>query len=120
MKFAKTLNSLCAPAQFYLYLSLFIIIVVVLQNLMNGNPDELCIGSFKCDYPNVFLLLILKMLYIGIWTWFLNLICYIGLKSVSWFIVIVPFLLAALVVANIMFTNNQVKEVYMIKNRNAQ
>jgi len=35
---------------------------------------------------------IAKILYIGFWTFVLNYICKAGYKSVSWFLVLLPFL----------------------------
>ncbi len=99
MKLGKTLNSLCSPARFYLGISIFFTLLLLVQNLSNGNPSELCVGVYKCDFPNIGLFFICKILYVIFWTWLLNLLCKYGLKNLSWFLVLVPFLLLAIAIA---------------------
>ena len=91
----KAYNSLCTPARFYFGLSVFVMLLLLAQNLVNPNPNELCVGAFKCDFSNVSLLLIFKSIYVLFWTWLLNYLCVKGLKTLSWFIVLIPFLLFA-------------------------
>jgi len=94
MALHKIFNKLCTPARFYLGLSIFVTVLMVVQNFLNKNPDELCVGAYKCNLnsPRFFLF---KVLYVVFWTWLLNLLCQHGLKSVSWFLVLIPFLLLA-------------------------
>ena len=90
MNLHKSFNSLCSPARFYLGLSVFVVLVLLIQNLFNGDPNELCVGMYKCDFPNVALLLVFKAIYVLFWTWLLNFLCAKGLKTLSWFIVLIP------------------------------
>ena len=113
MKLNKTLKSLCAPARFYLAVSVFFIVLLLVQNLVNGNSSELCVGVYKCNFPHVALFFVAKVLYVAFWTWLLNLFCRSGLKSLSWFLVLIPFLLFALVLAvlfYVMLTQQNVQQ----------
>lgn len=97
MNLGKKYNSLCSPAHFYLVLSLIVFALVVVQNLINGNIKELCIGSFSCGVPNLILVFLLKLLYIAFWTFVLDALCKYGLKQLSWFLVLFPFILLAVI-----------------------
>jgi hypothetical protein len=105
MKLQKTFDSLCSPARVYLGISIFVTLVLIVQNLFNGNSNELCVGAFKCAFPNVALLFVFKAVYVLFWTWLLNFLCKKGLKSLSWFIVLIPVLLLALGLAVIIYTS---------------
>jgi fatty acid desaturase len=65
---------LCPPAMLYLILGILGIIAMLTQ-------------QFRA------MTLILKIVFILIWTWFLNLLCSAGYSAVSWFLVILPFVL---------------------------
>ena len=75
---------------------------------MNPNNDsELCIGMYKCTMTNKILLLAFKILYILLWGWFLNLLCKNGLKKLSWFILLIPFLVVSIGIGALMLTNKK-------------
>ena len=95
MKLVKTFKSLCAPAYFYLIISVIVVALVVVQNLVNGNTKELCVGTYSCGVSNVVLVFVLKALYVAFWTFVLDALCKYGLKKLSWFLVLFPFLLFA-------------------------
>jgi hypothetical protein len=95
MKVGKMVNSLCSPAYFYLVLSVVLVALLVVQNLVNGNPNELCVGSFSCSVSNIVLIFVIKALYVAFWTFVLDALCKYGLKKLSWFLVLFPFLLFA-------------------------
>lgn len=105
MKLYKSFNSLCSPSRFYLGLSVFVMVLLLAQNLFNGNLNELCVGSFKCNFPHIILLFISQVIYVGFWTWLLNFLCKKGLKTLSWFIVLIPFLFSALSLAVIIYSS---------------
>ncbi len=104
MKLEKTLRQLCSPARFYLGVSVFFILLLLVQNIMNGASNELCVGTYKCNVPHTAFFFIIKTLYVLFWTWVLNLLCKYGLKKLSWFIVLVPFLLFALALGIFFYT----------------
>jgi len=77
---------ICPPAQFYLILSVFFLIG----------------GVF---YKFSIITLIFKVVFIGLWTWFLNWLCKKDLNVMSWILAFVPFLvviLSVLVAVDIM------------------
>ena len=82
--------SICAPALLYLILSI--------------------IGLVSMAYTQCMTVCILvNLLFIGIWTWFLNFLCSQGYKTISWILVILPFIifiLMILFVIEVMKINN--------------
>lgn len=113
MNISKIIRKLCTPARFYLGISIFMILLITVQNLFNNNSNELCIGSYKSDiseFANITVLLLFKILYIIFWTWLLNILCKNGLKSVSWFLVLLPFILFALSIALLVYSGHEMNE----------
>ena len=68
------LSKLCTPAMLYLVLAAISVVVGVFQKFQ------------------LFSLLV-KVAFVAAWTWFLNLLCSKGYKAISWFLVLLPFLL---------------------------
>ena len=95
MDIKKTINKLCTPAYFYFVISAILYLLLLGQNLYNGKITELCAGSFSCVVSNVVLVFILNALYISFWTFVLKSLCDHGLTKLSWFLVLFPFLLFA-------------------------
>ena len=91
MKLLSTIKKLCTPAYVYLVLSVIAIILTMFQNL--GNTHTYCVGMYECPVPNTSLVFIGKILYVAIWTFILNALCKAGYKQVSWFLVLLPFVL---------------------------
>ena len=89
--FIKDFKNLCAPSLFYLVISIISLLFVLFQNL--GNNNSYHVGSFSCRVPNTTLVFIVKIIYILFWTWVLNLICKDGYTVISWFLVLLPFIL---------------------------
>jgi hypothetical protein len=58
-----------------------------------GNQDVYCVGSFECPVPSTALVFFFKFLYVAFWTFVLDSICKAGYKQVSWFLVLLPFIL---------------------------
>ena len=85
------LNGLCDPAFYYLLISFTIIIIVALQNY--GQGYNYCVGTQSCPTSNVTLLFAIKIMYVLVWTWILNIICKNGYEMVSWVLVIIPIVL---------------------------
>ena len=104
----KSFADYCTPARVYLGISFVGLVLIVIQNLMNpNNNSELCIGMYKCTMTNKILLLAFKILYILLWGWFLNLLCKNGLKKLSWFILLIPFLVVSIGIGALMLTNKK-------------
>ncbi len=89
--FPKTVKELCTPAMLYFIISIVSLAMVLLQNL--GNQNSYTVGSFSCRVPSTTLVFIVKLIYILFWTWILNLICKDGHTTVSWLLVLLPFIL---------------------------
>ena len=94
-------TNMCTPAYVYLVISTMALTVMFAQNFYVienrfGSPDHnvYCLGSYTCNVDNVSMLFLIKILYILFWTWVLNLICGAGATGVAWFLVLLPFVLA--------------------------
>ena len=93
-------NKLCKPAQLYLLISMVVYVVGLLQNL--SKPHYFTMGPYSRNHENQSMILILQLVYIGIWTMLLNAICKIN-ANISWFIVLFPFILYFLVFLALIF-----------------
>ena len=91
------LKNICTPAYVYLIISIVALIVMFFQNV--GNTDIYCIGSYNCNVSSVYMIFILKALYIVFWTWVLNIICRGGAPGLAWFFVLLPFILMFIFIA---------------------
>jgi small-conductance mechanosensitive channel len=67
------------------------LIMIIFQNV--GNQSSLNIGNYNSRVPSTILIIIIKAICILFWTWVLNLICKAGHKGISWFLVLLPFIL---------------------------
>lgn len=97
------LRNLCTPAYVYLVISLIAIVIMFYQNV--GNVDKYCVGSYTCTVSSTILIFLIKVIYILFWTWILNLICRAGAPAISWFVVLLPFLLMFILVSLLFVTN---------------
>tara|TARA_B100001093_G_C26850397_1_gene1024873 strand:- start:478 stop:861 length:384 start_codon:yes stop_codon:yes gene_type:complete len=98
MKLNTLVDKYCTPALIYLALSVITLTIIVVQNLILGSSNELCVGSARCSFSHKVLALGLNVLYIAFWTWLLNYFCRKGLKSLSWFLLLLPFLISAVLI----------------------
>lgn len=85
------LKNICTPAYVYFVVSVIALIIMAFQNL--GNVNMYCIGSYSCNVTSVFMIFVLKALYILFWTWVLNVICRGGAPGLAWFFVLLPYIL---------------------------
>jgi len=85
------LKNICTPAYVYLVISTIALVIMAFQNL--GNVNMYCIGSYSCNVTSVFMIFVLKALYILFWTWVLNVICRGGAPGLAWFFVLLPYIL---------------------------
>lgn len=85
------LKNLCQPAVLYLAISFVAIFVMALQNY--SNEKVYCLGYYSCNVPSVYLIFIVKIIYVIFWTWILNLICRAGAPVISWLLVLLPLIL---------------------------
>ena len=91
-KVTDKIVNLCMPAYFYFIISVFSMIVMMIQNLIEGK-NVLCLGEYKCETKNAPFIFVGQALYILLWTYVLDLLCKKGLGGISWIIVLFPFIL---------------------------
>jgi hypothetical protein len=88
---AFSLKHLCTPSYVYFIISMIMIVAMAFQNY--GNATEYCMGSYTCAVSSIFVIFMIKIMYVLLWTWILNLICDAGVPGLSWFLLLLPFLL---------------------------
>lgn len=89
-KIIKTFKSLCSPAQLYLALSIISILGMIAQNC---NTSNFYVGEVMINPPcHKSLVFFLEILYVLIWTWILNKLCGKGFTSISWLLVMLPYI----------------------------
>ena len=83
---------LCTPAYLYLVLSAIGIILIAFQNY-GTSPNLYCVGNVKCPVQTTTPIFIMKILYVVFWTFILNALCSYGYYQLSWFLLLLPFIL---------------------------
>jgi hypothetical protein len=89
--------SLCTPAFIYVLLSSIGIIILAYQNY--GNQNLYCVGNVNCPVQSTTPVFVAKVLYVLFWTFVLNTLCSYGYYKLSWFILLLPFILFFIVVS---------------------
>lgn len=98
-----SLRDLCAPASFYLIISLISIVTMIVQNSYTSS-DIYCLGNYSCS-GNKISIILTSIIYALFWTWVLNIICKGGGEIVAWFLVLLPFLLFFIMLLSYMAMN---------------
>jgi hypothetical protein len=83
---------LCTPAFIYLVFSAIGIILIAFQNY-GMSPNMYCVGSVQCPVQSTAPIFIMKILYVVFWTFILNALCSYGYYQLSWFLLLLPFIL---------------------------
>lgn len=73
------LSKLCTPAMLYLVLSVIAILMAIMKRAS-------------------MMTIVVKTLFVLLWTWFLNFLCSKGYSGISWFLVLLPFVFLVLAV----------------------
>ena len=94
------LRKMCTPATLYFIISLVFLILMGVQNLKDS--ERLCIGDYSCYVGNNTLVFLLNAVYILFWTFILDLMCKNGYSNLSWFVLLLPFILSFVFLAVIM------------------
>ena len=97
------LLNLCTPATIYFVISVISLILLGVGNL--DNNDKLCVGNYSCNVGNNTIVFVLNALYILFWTFILDLMCKSGYSNLSWFILLLPFILIFVFLAMVMVKN---------------
>lgn len=106
MNFNKQLQQLCSPAYVYFLISFVTLVGIIIENLIYGDNTTYCVGSYKCDVPSTLMIFVFKVLYVVFWTIVLDALCKYGLTNLSWFLVIFPFVLMAVLIGLLMLNFN--------------
>ena len=103
MKFdaVKSFKSLCSPAQLYLVMSSLSFLAILLQNCNDSSSYKIGSMAVKPECHNA-VFFVFKALYILGFTFLLNWFCSKKLKTVSWIIVLLPFIGMFLILGAIM------------------
>lgn len=105
MKLMKTIRKLCTPAYVYLVISVIAIVAMMIQN--GGNENEFCIGSYRCDVESKAAIFVGQGLYTAFWVFVLNSICKSGYKNISWFLVLLPYILMFIMLGMVVLENQR-------------
>jgi predicted PurR-regulated permease PerM len=92
MKMNKTFAKLCTPAKIYFTLAVLSIII----------------GFFNGIH---ILAVLVKLFFAFIWTYILAWLCKKGFKAISWFLVLLPFIMIVLVFFGVMKNIKQVHQL---------
>ena len=98
----KQIRKLCKPAYVYLVLSAITIILMMVQNA--GASGTYKVGMYQCPCNNTAGIFLGKAIYVAFWTFILNAVCKAGYKSVSWFLVLFPMILGAVLVGLVLMS----------------
>ena len=82
------LRNICTPALVYLAISFFSVFFLLLQYSYGNTLIDIGLTPYT-----VAIIFTIKILYVLFWTWLLNLICRSGYGTVSWVLVLLPFVL---------------------------
>jgi len=104
MDLMKSVKKLCMPSYIYLVISTMSMAVLVFQNYTNTNT--FCVGDFQCDVPNTMTVLLAEGIYILFWTFILDILCKAGYERMSWFLVLLPFLLFFIMIGLLMLNQS--------------
>jgi len=107
MKLVKQFSKLCTPAMLYFVLSIISFILMAFQN-MSGDQHKYCLGTYSCQVENKPGIFIFKLVYILFWTWVLNLLCKSGYTGISWFLVLLPFILLFVLLGIMVLTSRDI------------
>jgi hypothetical protein len=97
------LRKMCTPATIYFIISLIFLIIMGVSNL--NETERLCLGDYSCYVGSNTMVFLLNAIYILFWTFILDLMCKNGYSSLSWIILLLPFLLSLVILAVVMFNS---------------
>ena len=104
----KTFKSLCTPAQLYLVMSGLSFLAILMQNCTDSSSYKIGTMKVKPQCHNAFFF-IFKALYILAFTFVLNWFCSKKLTTLSWILVLLPFIGMFLILGAIMLALMSVK-----------
>lgn len=87
----KMFNNICTPAQVYLAISLVAIITMLIQNCEDNTVYRVGDMVVKTPCHNLAFFAV-KIMYVFLWTWLLNILCKKGFSGLSWLLVLMPII----------------------------
>jgi hypothetical protein len=90
MDVANRIRALCTPALVFFVISVISLLLMIFDNI--ENTHSYCFGNVSCNVANTSMVFIVKIVFIVVWTWFLDILCSRGYERVSWFIVLLPYI----------------------------
>jgi len=108
MAFPYKLSQLCTPSYVYFIISALAIVISVIQNM--GNSGKYTLGMYSCRVPSCIAVFIIKIIYILLWTWVLNLMCKDGHSEIAWFLVLLPFIMIFVIMGMVMMYQKKNKK----------
>jgi hypothetical protein len=103
-KVNRMFNSLCSPSRLYLVLSTVSILALLVQNY--AEPQKYRVGRYSVNLQhNNLLFFAFKIMYVLVWTFLLNKLCMHGYGNISWFLVLLPFILMFVLIGLLILTN---------------
>jgi hypothetical protein len=100
----SNIKKLCTPAMIYFIISVSTLLAMIVSNI--GNSTRFCMGEFECPVDNVFLIYIVKMVYLLFVTIVLDSLCKNGYASISWFLIFFPILFFFVILGIFMIKQN--------------
>jgi len=99
----NTFKSLCTPAQLYLVISGLSFLVILMQNCKDSGSYKIGTMEVKPNCHNA-VFFVFKALYILAFTFLLNWFCTKNLTTLSWILVLLPFIGMFLILGAIMLS----------------
>ena len=84
------IKKMCTPAIIYFLISVFTLLVMIISNM--GNKGSFCMGNYDCPIDNIYLIYIIKAIYLLFVTIVLDSLCKNGYTNISWFLLFLPIL----------------------------
>ena len=91
MKVIKNLKKLCTPAMVYLVMSGLSFLAILMQNCQDSSSYKIGTMTVKPECHNAYFFLF-KAMYILAFTYLLNYFCSKNLTTLSWILVLLPFI----------------------------
>ena len=98
------IRSLCTPAFVFFFISVISLFLMIFENIQNTH--SYCFGNVSCNVANTSMVFIVKIVFIVAWTWFLDILCSRGYERLSWFIVLLPYIVLLLM---LIFVASEIK-----------
>jgi len=112
----KQIRKLCKPAYVYLVLSAITIILMMVQNA--GASGTYKVGMYQCPCNNTAGIFLGKAIYVAFWTFILDAVCKAGYKSISWFLVLFPMILGAVLVGLVLMSGGIREGISTVEDEN--